>query len=329
MAYTINRRSLLLSGAAAAAPALLGIDLAQAQTASGTLRVGMTVGAVPNTNGIPDQGGEGARFMNVTLYDQLVAWELSHADRPARLMPCLATAWKTDAGNPKRWVFTLREGVKFHDGHELVADDIVFSFDRAFKRDAAWFDQRAFSQALPQIPGVVAWGAEGKNTFWVETAVVDATLPYALTWMGIVHRGAWEAAGKDWNAYTNKAIGTGPWKLESYNQRERAVLVRNADYWNKDRIPKSARLILMPIPDANARVAALRSGQVDFIEAPAPDAVPSLKAAGMQIVTNIYPHNWTWFLAQIPGSPWTDLRVRKAANLGIDRSGLKLSLIHI
>lgn len=323
MSTLIHRRDLLIAGAASFGSSLLGLDLVRAQTPTGVLRVGMTVGAVPTTNGVPDQGGEGSRFMNVTLYDQLVAWDLSSADKPARLIPCLATEWVVDPTKPRRWVFTLREGVKFHDGHVLTAEDVVFSFDRAFKRDAAWFDQRAFSQALPQIPGVVAWGAEGPKTFWVETATVDGTLPYAMTWMGIVHRGAWEAAGKDWTAYLNKAVGTGPWKLESYSQRERAVLVRNDAYWNKARVPKAAKLILLPIPDPNARVAALRSGQVDFIEAPAPDAVPSLTAAGFKVVTNIYPHNWTWFFAQVPGSPWTDIRVRKAANLGIDRKGLK------
>jgi ABC-type transport system substrate-binding protein len=77
------------------------------------------------------------------------------------------------------------------------------------------------------------------------------------------------------------------------------------------------------LPEANARVAALRSGQVDWIEAPAPDAVASLKQAGFAIVTNAYPHNWTWHLSRAEGSPWNDVRVRKAANLAIDRQGLK------
>lgn len=326
MTVKLNRRDMLLSSAATLAPAILGMNLLHAQTPSGVLRVAMTVNAVPSANGVPDQGGEGARFMNITLYDQLVAWDLSSSEKTAQLTPCLATQWSVDSANAKRWNFTLREGVKFHDGHELVADDVIFSFDRAFKRDAPWFDQRAYGQALPQIPGVVAWGSTGKHQFWVETATIDTTLPYALTWLGIVHKGGWEAAGKDWNAYNSKAVGTGPWKLESFNQRERAVLVRNDNYWNKNRIPKCAKLILLPIPDANARVAALRSGQVDFIESPASDALDSLKKAGFQVVKNVYPHNWTWFLSQAPGSPWLDIRVRKAANLAIDRSALKTLL---
>ena len=100
-------------------------------------------------------------------------------------------------------------------------------------------------------------------------------------------------------------------------------MVPNKDYWDKARVPKLDKLVLMPLPEANARVAALRSGQVDWIEAPAPDAVDSLKKAGFKIVTNAYPHNWTWHLSRVEGSPWNDIRVRKAANLAIDREGMK------
>ncbi|WP_222130016.1 ABC transporter substrate-binding protein [Bordetella genomosp. 13] len=323
-----NRRRQVLGGMAAAAfaPALLRSQLAHAQTPSGTLRVGMTVSAVPNSNGAPDQGGEGLRFMGITLYDQLIAWDLSSADKPAVLRPCLAQAWHNDPANRKRWIFEIRQGVKFHDGHELTAQDVVFSFDRAFKRDAPWFDQRAYSQMLPQVPNIAAWGATDAKTFWIETGVVDGALPYSLTWLGIVHQGAWEAAGKDWNAYMKKAVGTGPWKLQAFEPAEHCTMTRNEAYWDKARVPRCQKLVLMPIPDANTRAAALQSGQVDFIEAPAPDMVDMLKANGFQIVTNIYPHNWMWFLSQAPESPWRDERVRKAANLGIDRAGLKALL---
>ena len=76
------------------------------------------------------------------------------------------------------------------------------------------------------------------------------------------------------------------------------------------------------MPEALTRTNALLAGQVDLIETPAPDAVPQLKSAGMRIVDNITPHVWNYHLSVLPGSPWTDVRLRKALNLAIDRDGV-------
>src|SRR5260370_1113651 len=192
----------------AAALVLSSLGSASAQ---GTLRIGMTAADIPLTTGQTDQGGEGMRFMGYTVYDGLINWDLSSATKPSELAPGLATSWSVDKGDTNKWVFKLREGVKFHDGSEFTANAVV---------------------------------------------------------------------------------------------------------WNLD------KLVLLPLPERTARVAALRSGQVDWIEAPSPDAVSSLKQAGFQIVANAYPHNWTWHLSRVEGSPWNDVRVRKAANLAIDRDGL-------
>src|SRR5262249_829966 len=79
------------------------------------------------------------------------------------------------------------------------------------------------------------------------------------------------------------------------------------------------RLVLIPIPEALTRTNALLAGQVDLIETPAPDVLPRLKQAGMKIVTNVTPHVWNYHLSTLPGSPWTDIRLRKALNLAINR----------
>ncbi|MBW6396763.1 ABC transporter substrate-binding protein [Roseomonas sp. HJA6] len=324
MHQTINRRRLLGGGAALGMAAVLPYDLALAQGAPTTnLRVGMTASAVPLSNGMPDQGAEGHRFMGITLYDQLVQWDLSISDKPAPLRPGLATAWRVDPANDKRWIFTIRENVKFHDGKILTAEDIVFSYNRAFKNDAPEFDPRGSAQVRSRMPTLVNWYAEGPNTFIVETRTVDSLVPYGATWVGITHRAAWEAAGRDNDKFLTQPVGTGPFKLETFSIRERAILVRNPDYWEERRTPKVGRVTLLPLPEANTRVAALRSNQVDFIEAPPPDAIPSLRQAGFNIVTNQYGHNWTWHLNLKEGSPWRDVRVRRAANLAIDRTGMK------
>ena len=297
--------------------------LAAPALAQGTLRIGMTASDIPNTTGQPDQGGEGQRFMGFTLYDALVHWDLTSADKPSVLIPGLATGWTVDATDKTKWTFKIREGVKFHDGSALTADAVAWNFDKLLKTDAPQFDQRQAAQGRSRIPAIASYRAIDALTLEITTKVPDATLPYQLAWIGISSPAQWEKKGRNWTEVAKDPSGTGPWKLAAVTPRERAELVPNKDYWDKTRVPKLDRLVLIPLPEPNARTAALRSGQVDWIEAPAPDAVPTLKGAGFQIVTNVYPHNWTWHFSSAEGSPWNDVRVRKAANLAIDRAGLK------
>lgn len=310
----------LLSASAAIVITCLAAGAALAQ---GTLRIGMTASDIPLTTGQTDQGGEGMRFMGYTVYDALINWDLSKFDKPSVLVPGLATSWGVDDADKTKWIFKLRQGVKFHDGSEFTADAVVWNLDKILKKDAPQYDPRQAAQGASRIPAVAAYKAIDKYTVEITTKTPDATFPYQLAWIMISSPAQWEKLDKSWDAFAKTPSGTGPWKLTAFVPRERAELVPNPDYWDTARVPKLDKLVLLPLPEANARVAALRSGQVDWIEAPAPDAVPSLKSAGFTIVTNAYPHNWTWHLSRVEGSPWNDIRIRKAANLAIDRDALK------
>jgi peptide/nickel transport system substrate-binding protein len=296
-----------------------------AASAQGTLRIGMTASDIPLTTGQTDQGGEGMRFMGYTVYDGLINWDLSSFDKPSDLVPGLAASYGVDPADASktRWIFKIREGVKFHDGSEFTADAAVWNFDKLLKNDSPQFDQRQSAQGRSRIPAVASYKAVDKYTLEIVTKSPDASLPYQLAWIMMSSPAQWEKLGKSWEAFAKTPSGTGPWKLTLFAPRERAEMVPNKDYWDKARVPKLDKLVLLPLPEPNARVAALRAGQVDWIEAPAPDAVASLKSAGFKIVTNAYPHNWTWHLSRAEGSPWNDVRVRKAANLAIDREGMK------
>src|SRR5207253_95198 len=78
-----------------------------------------------------------------------------------------------------------------------------------------------------------------------------------------------------------------------FKLRERLELEANRSYWDAKRRPKIDRLVLLPMPEPTTRLAALRSGQVDWIEVPPPDSIPQLKGGGFSITLNSYPHNWT------------------------------------
>jgi len=147
-------------------------------------------------------------------------------------------------------------------------------------------------------------------------------MPSLLNRFNIASADNFHKVGRDWQAYRKSPSGTGPWKMKAWSPRERAELERNTEYWNKDRIPKSERMVLLPIPDVSTRTAALLSGRVDWIEAPAPDSLEKLRAAGIKIETNAIPHMWPYTLSMLPGAPTADIRVRKAMNLAIDRDAI-------
>lgn len=181
--------------------------------AQGTLRIGMTASDIPNTTGQPDQGGEGQRFMGFTLYDALVHWDLTSADKPSVLIPGLATGWTVDATDKTKWTFKIREGVKFHDGSTLTADAVAWNFDKLLKTDAPQFDQRQAAQGRSRIPAIASYRAIDALTLEITTKVPDATLPYQLAWIGISSPAQWEKKGKNWQEVAKDPSGTGPWKL--------------------------------------------------------------------------------------------------------------------
>nr|WP_245884318.1 ABC transporter substrate-binding protein [Hartmannibacter diazotrophicus] len=282
----------------------------------------MTAADIPLTTGQTDQGGEGMRFMGYTVYDSLIEWDLTSADKPSVLIPGLATSWSVDDADHTKWTFKIREGVKFHDGSPFTAQDVVWNFEKLLNKDAEQYDPRQSAQGKSRIPAVASYKAIDDYTLEITTKTPDATLPYQLAWILMSSKANWEAHGKSWEEVAKAPSGTGPWKLESFTPHERADMVPNADYWDETRVPKLDKLVLIPLPEPNARSAALLSGQVDWIEAPAPDTIPAIQGGGFVITSNAYPHNWTWHLSRLEGSPWNDIRVRKAANLAIDREGM-------
>jgi len=291
--------------------------------AAGTLRIGLQASDIPLPNGQTDQGSEGMRFIGYTLFEALVAYDLSSSDKPVTLVPGLATSWSVDEADKTKWTFKLREGVKFHDGSTFDAAAVVWNLDKILNPDAAQYDEKQAGQGRGRIPTIASYTAVDDYTVEITTKTADALIPFEIAWIVMSSPTQWEAVGNSWDAFLNDPSGTGPFKLEAYVPRERAELVPNPDYWNTDRIPDLDKVVLYPVPDESARVAGIRSGQLDWIEAPPADALESLQDAGFTISSNVYPHVWPWHLSRLEGSPWNDIKVRKAANLAIDREGMK------
>ena len=313
-----------------AAPALigaLGASTAEAQTAQ-PLRIGMSIGDIPRMWGGPEAGFEGVRFGGYLVYDALTLWDLSSADRPSGLTPGLATAWRMDEADRRRWVFTLRPGVRFHDGSPWDADAAIWNFDAVLLagNGKPQFDGGRAAMIRSRLSSASSVEKIDDMTIAITTHDVDAMFPFQMSFIWFASPTHWRAMGGDWLRFAANPSGTGPYRLVSITPRQRAELEPNAAYWDQSRIPRVPRTVLLPIPDGSARVAALRSGQIDIAETLPPDAIPSLRAAGFQVLQNPYPHIWAWRLNVNEGSPFSDVRVRRAANLAVDRDGIAAML---
>ena len=331
--------SVLNIGTAFAFAGALAI-FATGASAQSTVRIGMTAADIPRTLGQPDQGFEGNRFTGNTMYEGLTLWDLSSAEKPSVIIPGLATEWGVSPTDNTKWIFKLRPGVKFHDGSDFNADAVVWNVEKVLKQDAPHFDPSQVGVTASRMPTLRSARKIDDMTVELTTAAPESLLPINLTNLFMASPAHWkklydatsatdpkEKAKQAWDAFSRNASGTGPWKMERFLPRERLELVKNDNYWNPARRPKVDKLVLLPMPEANARTAALLSGQVDWIENPAPDALPQIKQRGFVIHANEQPHVWPWQFSRIEGSPWNDIRVRKAANLCIDRNAMKDGLL--
>ena len=305
------------------------------------LRIAMTAADIPRTLGQPDQGFEGNRFTGIPIYDSLTQWDLSKADSPSVLLPALATAWAVDANDKTKWVFKLRPGVKFHDGSAVNADAVVWNVAKVLEKESAQFDPSQVGVTASRMPTLRSSRKVDDLTVELTTSEPDAFLPINLTNLFMASPAHWDAKLKAvpasvtapaerskaaWTAFAADPAGSGPFKVTRFVARERLELTANKTYWDARRVPKIDKVVLLPMPEANARTAALLGGQVDWIEAPAPDAMAQITQRGFKIYSNAQPHVWPWQLSFVEGSPWLDKRVRQAANLCVDRGGIKQML---
>lgn len=264
------------------------------------------------------------------IYEPLIS-----PDMAAQQIPALATEWGVKEGDPNVWVFKLREGVKFHDGADFTAEDVVFSIERAKMDDS---DMKELLVSISEVRAVddytVEFVTDGPNPL----------LPNNLTNTFMMDKGWAEAngvtkpqdfeGGEETFAVRN-ANGTGAFKLVSREPDTRTVLARNDDYWGIGEFPMEiTEIVYTPIQNAATRVAALLSGEVDFIQdVPVQDLERVANTDGL--VVNKTAQNRTIFFGINVGdddlvndnvdgaNPFADIRVRQAMNMAINREAIQ------
>jgi len=289
-----------------------------------TLRIAMTASDIPTATGMPNNGFEGMRFLGYPIFEGLVLWDLTRTDQLAALRPGLAETYEQAPDDRKTWVFHLRHGVKFHDGSDFNADAVIWNLERYFNKESPQFEVQAAGITQARVPLMASYKKLDDYTVAITTKTVASYFPYMAVYILFTSPASFEKAGKDWTKVgTLPAAGTGPFRITKVTPRQAVDLSRFDGYWDAAKKAKVDRVVLMPVPEATARLAALRAGQVDWIEVPPSDGIDSLKAAGFTITTGSYPHDWPWFYnIGATSGPFKDVKVRQALNYCIDRDGL-------
>jgi peptide/nickel transport system substrate-binding protein len=274
-------------------------------------------------------------FLNVAPNNN-AAWHvfdaLVHVDANARLVPGLALSWR--AIDPTTWEFKLRRGVKFHDGSEFTAEDVIFSLQRPETLAASPGPFTGFVKSIVSRKIIDPW------TLQFKTAAPYAMLPYDLNSIFIVSgKAAAGATTADFNS-GKAAIGTGPYRLLRFARGDRIELARNDNYWGGQSGKRAAwdKVTLRILPADSARIAALLAGDLDAIEnIPTADLTRLKTNANLRLEQKV---SWrTLFLHMdqyrdhpprvsdksgkpLAKNPFKDARVRLAVSRAINRRAI-------
>ena len=231
--------------------------------------------------------------------------------------PCLAESWSMSEDG-LTWEFELRNGLKFHNGETVTAEDVKFSFER----------YRGAAQA--QIKARVA-AIETPDARHLRFRL-HKPWPDFLTFYSSASGAGWivpkkyvEKVGDE--GFKKAPVGAGPYKFVSFTPGVELVLDAFEGYWRK--IAAVKRLVFKVIPDEATRLAALKRGEIDIAYSIRGELAEELQRSGGLTIKSIVLQapNWIYFPEQWdPNSPWHNLRVRQAANLALDREGMNKAL---
>jgi peptide/nickel transport system substrate-binding protein len=251
-----------------------------------------------------------------------------------KIEPCLALSWEHVNSTTLR--FKLRPNVRFHDGTAFTADDVVFSIERALSDT---------SNFKPYLTGVKGARKVDDLTVEIVTEGPAPVLVPQLTEIRMMSR-AWATKhnvlkpqnymAKEETFGSRNANGTGPYIVRSREADVKTVAVANSNWWGK-RDGNVDEIVYLPIKQDSTRIAALLSGEIDFVLDPPVQDVPRLKSGSTKVMEGN--ENRTIFLGMDQGrdellyssvkgkNPFKDKRVREAMQLAIDVSAIKTQVM--
>src|SRR5215510_276139 len=281
----------------------------------------LVVGMEAEPPGLDPGQALGLHTLRVTaeIFETLVVTAPDSTD----VVPGLAESWTTSADG-LAWTFKLRRGVRFHDGTPLDAAAVKFTFDRVIDPAHAHAKSGKWTFVTGYLSSVKAVEVLDPQTVQLQLKYPTASLLalLALPNCAIVSPTAFTKSPAD---FDTKPVGSGRYKVESWERGSRLVLRRNDDYWGSKGKPQT--LVYRGLAEANARVAELLTGGVDLILPIPPDFVARLeKTAGVTV------HKATgltvWYVGfNVDKKPFTDRRVRQAFSHAVNREAITRDIL--
>ncbi|MFC6488509.1 ABC transporter substrate-binding protein [Nitratireductor sp. GCM10026969] len=337
--FSLNRRHALgLLGATAGSIALPRFAIGQTARPSVTI----AVQKITNNNTLDiwnEQSNVGERVFFPNLWEGLILRDWMGNQGP---VPGLATEWTRI--DDKTLELKLRQGVKFHNGEELTADDVVFSFsaervfgdtqpvggETIFEADHKPTTAKELPASVPGIgrrlwPALAGVEAVDKYTVRFHNATPDVTLEGRLYAFGsqIASRRAWDEASS-YAEWAQKPVTTGPYMVGEFRPDVSLTLVAFDDYWGGR--PPLEQIRFVEVPEVSSRVNGLLSGEYDFACDLPPDQIAAIQAAeGLEVQSStIWNHRVSVFNTQ--NAILADPLVRRAMTHSIDRQAIVDSL---
>lgn len=255
-------------------------------------------------------------YVTNQVYDTLVRYEQESTD----VKPALATKWNVSEDG-KTWTFELREGVKFHDGTDFTADDVVYNFKRWTEGSDYIYYGYMFG-ASEDNPGGIIDSVKAVNDYEVQFTLEKPNAPFLYTLamppFAIASPDAIKEYGDD---YQKHPVGTGPFVFKSWAKDDKIVLEKNPDYFGE--VADIDEVIFRVIPDNGARLMELQAGSIDLMNGLNPQDIKTVEDdSNLQIIRRPSMNVSYLALNTMKEGPLQDKRVRQAINLAVDKEKL-------
>ncbi|WP_048648195.1 ABC transporter substrate-binding protein [Nitratireductor soli] len=292
------------------------------------LAVEITVGAsniAPYLDPGRDHSNVGSQFY-YNSFDTLIAKNLD-SDK-TEWLPGLAVSW--ELVEPTVMELKLREGVKFHNGEDLTADDVVFSLNRMYQATFPPYQVRArdrlenFAKAEKIDDHTVRIHAKREEPLWETLLNLQQVMIIPEEYTKALAGDPKVAEDDDYEAFSLKPVGTGPYKIATFSPGEQVVYERFDDFWG-DKAPLD-RVTVKRMPETASRITALKTGEADIITNVAPDQLSLIDGDANLKTVGAATALFHVMIMNVNHPKLKDPRIRQAMSLAIDRDTLNEAL---